>query len=503
MKTPKLRLILIWGVVLTLLITVQATAAEKVLRVALPDSLGTLDPGYWANQSEAAVMSAVLPRLVNYLPGKKWVYENELAKSIEVIDPTTIAFALKPGFQWSNGYGDITAEDVKFSFERFGRLNAPNKGDWAPLKEVIVKDKYNGVIKLSKPFAPLFTSTLPYLSGMIICKKAALELGDKKMGVELKAYGGNYRIKEWLPKQRLVVVANEGWAGAKPVYGEIEFVQVSDDKAAENAFLSGDIDFGHVPITAVASLEKKSVGKGSVEVYATDAYLWLGMNMENPVLKDERIRKALKLAVDVPTVLDAGYMGAAEVATGMISANMIGHVDTKPKYDPDQARRLLKEAGATNLKLTLDVQARPERITMAQVIQANLADVGINVVINQHDAGSFWSLAKEKQDELQLTLKNFVQPPDPSWGTQWFITEQAGSWNWEWFKNAKFDQMHDAALSELNDSKRTEIYKSMMHLMNESDAFIWLTYLPQAVVYSKNIKPAITPDSNCRWDLFE
>ena len=174
---------------------VQSALAEKVLRVGVGNTLGTLDPAFWQNSTEALIMSTMHPKLINFKPGNQWVYENELAESIEIVDSTNITFKLKKGFKWSNEYGDITAEDVKFSFERYGLLDAPNKGDWATLKEVQVTDKYSGVIKLAKPFAPLFSSTLPYTSGMIICKKAALAEGDKKLGVEIKGHGGAYKIE--------------------------------------------------------------------------------------------------------------------------------------------------------------------------------------------------------------------------------------------------------------------------------------------------------------------
>jgi len=394
---------------------------------------------------------------------------------------------------------------VKFSFERYGRLNSPNKGDWATLKEVQVKNKYSGVIKLSKPFAPLFSSTLPYTSGMIICKKAALAEGDKKLGVEIKGYGGAYKISEWVPKQRLVVIRNEGWQGEKPTYDKIVFVQVSDDKAAENAFLSGAIDYCQVPMTSVDSLQKKVVGKGQIHTFSTDRYLWLGLNMENHVLKDPRIRKAIKKSIDVETVVEAGFMDKATIATGLISPSMIGHIETASERDLSGARKLLTEAGATNLTLELETQSLPYLVTMAQVIQANLSEAGINVQINQHDPGTFWSLASEKKSDLQMTLKGYAQPPDPFWGTQWFVSDQAGIWNWEWFKNPEFDRLHTEAMSTMDTNKRAGIYRKMQQLMDASDAFIWLAYEPLAVVSINEIKPVFLPDSSAitRWELFK
>jgi len=83
-----------WAVIIcTLFITfalVQSAAAEKVLRVGVSNTLGTLDPAFWQNSTESLIMSAIHPKLINYKPADKWVYENELAESIELVDPTTI-----------------------------------------------------------------------------------------------------------------------------------------------------------------------------------------------------------------------------------------------------------------------------------------------------------------------------------------------------------------------------------------------------------------------------
>ena len=67
-------------------------------------------------------------------------------------------------------------------------------------------------------------------------------------------------------------------------------------------------------------------------------------------------------------------------------------------YDPDKARALLAEAGATNLTVTLDILNQSERLTAAQVIQANLADVGITCEIKQNDRGTFWTLGSKDGD---------------------------------------------------------------------------------------------------------
>ena len=99
---------------------------------------------------------------------------------------------------WTGNYGEVTTEDVKYSYERYinPELNSPIIGDWLALEEVEIVDKYSSVIK--EPFAPIWWSTLPYTSGAIVSKKATEEAGGK-FTTDPGAGGRAYKIESWTP----------------------------------------------------------------------------------------------------------------------------------------------------------------------------------------------------------------------------------------------------------------------------------------------------------------
>jgi hypothetical protein len=132
-----------------------------------------------------------LPQLINYKPGEKWQWELDAAEAIEQVDDTHIKFRLKPGLKWSGDYGEVSAEDVKYSFERIAdpKNESPYKDDFAVLDKVEVTDKLSGTIVLKEYFAPLWTSTLPWGSGKIVCK-AAVEKAGGKFTTEIPAASG-------------------------------------------------------------------------------------------------------------------------------------------------------------------------------------------------------------------------------------------------------------------------------------------------------------------------
>ena len=139
--------------------------------------VGTLDPANWSSPVDVYTLDAISEGLVSYKPGT-WEVVNTLAESFEQsADGLSYKFTLKQGIPFHRDYGEVTAEDVKFSFERIAGLGKPKiaaayQADWAALKEVKVDSTYSGTIIMKEPFAPLMRSTLPVLSGKIMSKKA-------------------------------------------------------------------------------------------------------------------------------------------------------------------------------------------------------------------------------------------------------------------------------------------------------------------------------------------
>ncbi|MGH6917448.1 MAG: ABC transporter substrate-binding protein, partial [Geminicoccaceae bacterium] len=145
---------------------------QSVLRVRSYSDLQVLDPLNRLAQPEGDIMDAIFSNLVKAKPGEVWDWQLDAAESIEQVDDTHIDFTLKKGIQFTGGFGELTAEDVKYSFERIAdpKNESPYRDDWAVLDRVEVKDPYNGTIVLKEPFAPLWTISLVRGSGSILSK---------------------------------------------------------------------------------------------------------------------------------------------------------------------------------------------------------------------------------------------------------------------------------------------------------------------------------------------
>ncbi len=476
--------------------TAAATAAPaaRVLRIRVSSDLTNADPAFHPTMPDTLTIETVADGLVRFKPGT-WEVENVLAESLKVSpDGLRIEFKLREGVQFHGGYGELTADDVKFSYERFldPKLNAPYKGDWETLDKVEVTGRYTGVIILKKPFAPLFSSTLPVTAGTIISRKAYEKLGEK-FGVQ-PIGSGPYMFAEWLPKQRIVLKRNTDYWGAKPEFDEIHIVPIADDSAAELALEAGEIDFSTISQASAQRFESNP--KLQVNRQPTLNYSGIFINTEDPALKDPRVREAIRYAVDVPGIISAVYEDGVKRACAIVAESQVGFWREAPCYalDVDKAKALLRDAGVTDLKLKLTTIEGDTEKAIAEIIQANLKAVGIELSIEQVDGGAYWGDDKTLRAR-QLTYFDWsTTNPDPHWQTVWFSCAQIGLYNWMYWCDKEFDALNAQAASEQDPAKRAELYIQAQQLWDKNVNVVWTIRPTNIYVSAAGIKPAQTPN---------
>lgn len=478
-----------------------AANSEEVLQTRSYLDITSLDPSNYLNAVDEDVMGAIYSKLIYFKPGNSWEWELQAAESIEQIDATHIKFKLKQGITFSNGFGEMTAEDVKFSFERAAfDENPAASADWGgALKEVEVVDKYTGIIVLNKPFQPLWNLALSYAAGNIISKKAYESVGS--FTTQPPASSGPYVIKQWLPKQKVILARNPDYYGEPAAYKEIHINQIDDEKTAEIAFESGNLDFTRISMSSVQSYRNSPPKDSEMKIFPSLFYAWVGINGENPKLQDVRVRQAIQYAIDIPSIMQASYFGEAKPSTGTIAPGLLGNREKAlipPAADFAKAKALMVEAGVDNLELSLDVLNKATNVTSAQVIQATLSQIGIKVNINQHEAGSFWTLGSEKSGDrwknIELILNRFSMVPDPYYAAYNFTSAQKGIWNWERFSNEEYDALNEKAKGETDQEKRGAMYQRMQEIMEQSGSYRFLTHEAEPVAIRKSVSPGLRPD---------
>ena len=479
-------------------------AGGKVLRARSYSDIDKLDPGFYQNAYNVDVMNCIYSKLIRYVPGEKWGWELESAEKIEQIDPTHIRFRLKRGITFTGGHGELTAEDVKFSFERVIQHNSPVKDDWGPLDRVEVEDDHSGVIILKSPFVPLWNVTLPYGCGHIVSKAAVLKAtGDGgDFGLKPPCFSGPYVLADWKPNQVLVLARNPDWSGPKPGFDEIHIHPIGDIKTAETAYQAGALDVTDVSLDSLQALKDSPPAETKVEEHPSLYYVYIGMNTEHPKLQDINVRRAIQWAINVPQVLEAAYFGQAAVATGLVAPGLVGHREkalVPPEGDPEKARAFLQQAGVDGLTLKIDTLNQSNFTAIAEMVQAQLAQIGITLEVNVQDPGSFWTIGMESEGDrwrdMQLIVQRFSMVPDPFYATTFFTTRQVGIWNWERFRSPRFDELNAEAVTIDDTEKRAKLYWEMQDLMEDSGAYRFLTHEGAPLMYRETmVRPATRPD---------
>ncbi|MHB1216634.1 MAG: ABC transporter substrate-binding protein [Alphaproteobacteria bacterium] len=459
-----------------------------------------IDPANRISTVEANICRATYQTLARFKPGSlEW--EPDAAATIKQVDANTIEFALKPNQKFAGGYGAMTAEDVQFSFMRFTdpAKKVANAGDWMQLDKVEVTGPLSGRILLKTPAPALWKTTICDASGCIVSKKAYEALGDK---IATQAMGsGAYVQREWVPGQRFVMTANGDYSGPKPAFGEIELRPITDDKAADAAFRGGETDFTRVSLASFGEVSKLP-DTATIRMDGMDT-IWIGMNVQKAPFDNVKVRQAIRVGIDVNAILTAAWAGQVKRAKTLIPPQISGSWNGAPLYarSAASAQRMLKEAGAGGFKTRLTIMNTETHQTVAKVVQANLAEIGIECAIQALDSDAYVNAGKDPSGkDLELSLQTLKGKFDPSFYTQWFTSAQIGMWNWQRWSNAEFDKLHTRAAQTNNPTKRMDAFVRMQQLMDESAAFVWLTHDTLTFASRNWLRPALLPNGN-DWQL--
>ena len=491
-------------------------ADGKVLKVRVRNEFYSFDPLVTISETDTVVMHALFERLIEYDSGDQWGWHLGAAEMIEYETPTRLRFRMRPGIKWSGGYGDVSAEDFKYSIERIAWMEgSTNRMEWTQLIEVEVDGPQDGVIVLKAPQANLFSNTLPRDMATILCKAAMEKIDGQKFTFDPPAYSGPYKIGDFSPTTGTVVlVRNEehtpypgatGREEADEVYwDEMHFTHVGSHKTAELAFLAGDLDATDIAESSIPEFKKNVPDNSNLVTANTTGFTWFGMNVEHAPFDDIRVRRAIQMAIDPHEINEGAYFGAASVGTGVIAPGLEGYWDVeRPKPDLDKARALLAEAGHPNgFDTNITVLNSDAQVAACQIIQAQLSQIGVNVEVLQYEGGTFWNLGQESQGDdwknLQLIFQQWTSSPDPNRATQWFTIAGVGDWNWERWRSEEYTQLNDDAMTSVDAEERDRIYQRMMEVMWEDAAYVPINHVQIGWLVRDHVNMNFIPNARIR-----
>lgn len=478
-----------------------AATGQVVIRIA--QDITSMDPPNRTGTIEDNVLQACCQTLARFNPNTL-DYSPDAAKVITQVSDTEITFELNPGQMFSGGYGEMTAEDVKFSFERFLPAADGTKvayaDDWKALDHVEVTGTYTGRILLKNPAPALWLIGICDGSGTILSKKATEALGEKLATTVIGS--GPYMMTNWTPNESITLTANPDYKGADaPAFTEILLKPITEFRTALLAFEAGEIAFCEIDPTAKPEVEKI---KGAVMLQKDSIdYTWIGLNTAKAPLDNIKLRQAIRLGVDMDMIIQGAYAGTVGRAKTLLAPGLLGHWDAAPVYARDvaQATALVAEAGAAGATLTFTCLNDSISQATAAIVQANLAEIGLTVTINALDGGAYWSMGEaDKSADLEMTLITYSSKFDPGFQTQWFTGDQVGLWNWQRWSNPEFDALQIKAGSIIDPAARAPMYVRMQELLDQSASCLWVTHGAKIFVHAPTLIPALLPNGS-NWQL--
>ncbi len=322
-------------------------------------------------------------------------------------------FTLRDGVVFSDGT-PLTAEDVKFTFERMLTLpdseqtdygasiegaDALMEGKATELSGIKVDDDTHFSITLKEPFSG-FLAQLATPPTIIMSKSLVTSAGDDFGVVPEKTIGsGPYIVTEWERGAGLTFEYNPRYWGKEPSVKNV-ILRVMDASSMDMAFQKGDIDILDCQLidSAVVDSTYKTQYKDSIVSVDRLGVNFLILNEKIEPLNDLKVRKAIQLAIDRESILQSIFNGDGKLEDGVYPSGCLGYSEANQgwlKHDPDGAKKLLEEAGYANgfdLEIALKSSENESNKNAIQIIAQNLQDVGINATIKNYDQASYLEL---------------------------------------------------------------------------------------------------------------
>ena len=459
---------------------------EEVVVTATPEPKGpkTLVIGYPVQYSEtfdiSTMVYAMEPTVMIYdtLVSVDHNYEYHpggLAERWEVSeDGTVVTFYLKQGVTFHDG-SEFNAEVVKWWLELMASDVSGVSYMYSAITEIEIIDDYTVALHMDGPFPALFY----YLSGawgLVMSQETYESLGPDEYASNPSGTGP-FMLEEWVFNERLVLVKNPDynwaaeWTGHE---GPANVDKIIYRIIPEDASRLIELEAGNVHLVMEAPWRElpRYITDPDYQVYQSpDATIWfVGMNLNAPIVADLRTRQAIGHAIGRDLIQQTLYMGLGR-ATGTYLAGELpadqGVSEYAPSYDPDEAARLLAEAGwvmeddgilvaenvegvdaGTRFEVDYWTYMDDEARRLAEATQNMLADVGIKANITPMDKPTYDSqleagghsiiLRRYTWDGLDilpwfhdsgyLPYPNYLGVNDPELDQIWYDSEYVATW---------------------------------------------------------------------------
>jgi peptide/nickel transport system substrate-binding protein len=432
--------------------------------LAIEDNPVDLDPADGQLYSSLQVYQNIFSELLEV--DANYSFKPNLASSWTQEDASTWKFSLVDNAYFQNGE-PVTATDVAYTINR---MKTKSLGIYLQFfDKVDVLDTHTCRIHLAKPYGPMEATMASLVD---ITNQKAIESTNPKSN---PIGCGPYKLARWVKGSHVTL---ERWdkyfKTGRPYLDQVTFQSVSDDTVRLTGLQTGQFDWIQaVPPQQVDSLMKTS-GIEHTSAGPFLPYLIL-LNATAPPFNDVRVRQAVSWAVDRSEIVKLAFFGSAVEAAEAISAPNPFYSGVNPYRggpDLDKAKALMRQAGVSNLDVSFIVEQEvPEYATMGQILQSQLAKIGINLHLQTVSSAEYFGILAGKKYGMAATY--FSASLDPALA-YYLLGYSTSAFNLSGLKSSQLDSLLNKFTFEADQSARKQVYPELVNAFAEQAPFIFL-----------------------------
>jgi peptide/nickel transport system substrate-binding protein len=399
-------------------------------------------------------------------------------------DGLTYTFTLNEGVSFHDGQ-ELTPDDVVWSLET--RKDSPEWRDSGRLANVtsITADGQDIILTLAEPDSSLLWN-LTGRAGIILKEDDTVDYNTAANGT------GPFRLDQWRQGDSITFVRNDDYWGDPAQVAEVVLDYIPDNQAALNAALAGEVD---VVTGFDANLKDQVEANGDFSLVlgqSTDKGT-LAFNQTSGLLADQRVRQAIRQAIDHDAFIESGRSGAT--LYGPIPSLDPGYEDLSDvaPFDPEAARELLAEAGAEDLELTLTIP-NFYATTIPQILVSNLSDVGITLEVESVDFSTWLNDVYVNKDyDLSFVLHTEARDFENWANPDYYFT----------YDSPEVQDLYAQSLAATDEAEAADLLAQAARIVSEDAAGDWLYNGASVVAVGTNITGMPSINVNERLNLAE
>ena len=417
----------------------------------------------------------------------------DLAESWELSeDGRTYTFALRRNVTWHDGE-PFDAEDVVFTMELWIDPDVPYylARNFRLVESVEAVDSHTVAVTLARP-QPAFPVLLGYNTAILpehlLGDLTPEELTNPRDFLSNPVGTGPFKFDEYSAGSFVRVVRNDDYHAGPAALDAMVFRIVPDSNSQLALLQSGQLDLVVIEPFQLASVENNSSVR--IQSMPITRHEFIALNNGVPALGDPNVRRALTMALDREQLLNTVFAGRGSVATGPFPPTMAWARDasiTPLPFDPEEAARLLEEAGWTlgsdgvrekdgeDLSFTvLYDPANPTRARTALIAQQQWSEIGVQVDFETSEYRPIVARIRQSPPDYEINPNYLITPPDPDGVANFYLSDsRANSWA---FKNEELDGVLNAGATTIDSDERADHYRQAQQIIHAQQPNVFTVY---------------------------